>query len=52
VKDPAQYYEMHYLALYNSNIRDKGMTPYEAHAAANNAMGKPDSEGGLGYMIF
>jgi TonB-linked SusC/RagA family outer membrane protein len=52
IDDPAEYYEMFYKAHYNANIRDKGMTPYEAHVAANNVIGKTSAEGGVGYISY
>ena len=52
IKDPAEYYEMHYKALYNYNVRDKGMSAYDAHVAANNTMGMTGDKGGLGYITY
>lgn len=52
VKDPAQYYEMHWSALYNYYMRDRGMTPYEAHRQANANLGGATADGGLGYLTY
>jgi TonB-linked SusC/RagA family outer membrane protein len=52
ITDPAQYYEAYYTALYNYNVRDNGMSAYDAHVAANNLLGKPSSQGGLGYIVY
>ena len=52
VTDPAQYYELYYKALYNYNIRDNAMSAFEAHQTANRTLGKPASNGGLGYIIY
>ena len=40
ITDPAEYYETYYKALYNYNVRDKGMSAFDAHVAANETMGK------------
>lgn len=52
IKDPGQYYEMYYKALYNYNVRDGGMSAFAAHQAANSALGKTTADKGLGYMIY
>ncbi len=52
VKDPAQYYEMHYAMLYNYYVRDRGMSAYEAHSAANVNLGGATADGGLGYIAY
>ncbi len=52
ITDPAQYYEAYYTALYNYNVRDNGMSAYDAHVAANSLLGKPSSQGGLGYIVY
>lgn len=52
VTDPGQYYEMYYQALYNYNVRDNGLSAYDAHVAANATLGKPASQGGLGYIVY
>ena len=52
VKDQAQYYEMHWSALYNYYMRDRGMTPYEAHRQANANLGGATADGGLGYLTY
>lgn len=52
VTDPGQYYEMYYQALYNYNVRDNGLSAYDAHVTANNTLGRPASQGGLGYIVY
>ena len=52
ITDPAQYYETYYKALYNYNVRDKGMSAYDAHVAANNTIGLTGDKGGLGYVAY
>ena len=52
ITDPAQYYETYYKALYNYNVRDKGMSAFDAHVAANNTLGSTGDMGGLGYIVY
>lgn len=52
ITDPAQYYETYYKALYNYNVRDKGLSAYDAHVAANNTLGLSGDQGGLGYITY
>ena len=52
ITDPGQYYEMYYQALYNYNVRDNGLSSYDAHVAANATLGKQASQGGLGYIVY
>ena len=52
ITDPAQYYETYYTALYNYNVRDNGMSAYDAHVAANSLIGQSASQGGLGYIVY
>lgn len=52
ITDPGQYYEMYYQALYNYNVRDNGLSAYDAHVAANATLGKQASQGGLGYIVY
>lgn len=52
ITDPAQYYELYYKALYNYNVRDKGMSAYDAHVTANNTIGMNGQDGGLGYVVY
>ena len=51
INNPAQYYEMHYNALYNSYI-DGGMTPEQAWVKANASLCDVAGNGGLGYNVF
>ena len=50
VKDPGQYYEMHYTALYNS-FRANGMDVDEAYATAVKNL-TSSGQGGLGYNVY
>lgn len=50
ISDPAQYFETHYKALYNSKFYN-GATPGEAYAFADKNL-LDAKNGGLGYQIF
>ena len=50
IKDPAQYYELQYKALYN-NLRAAGNSEVDAWRTANNRIFTAQN-GGLGYQIF
>jgi TonB-linked SusC/RagA family outer membrane protein len=52
IDDPAEYYELHYKALYNYYTRDKGYNALEAHRTANSLMGSSADNGGLGYIAY
>ncbi len=52
IKNPGEYYEAHYMALTNYAMYREGMDAGQAHIWANNTIGKPASEGGLGYMVY
>lgn len=52
ITNPAQYYETYYRALYNYNVRDKGMSAYNAHTTANATLGLTGDKGGLGYLVY
>ncbi len=49
IKDPAQYYEMAYSAIYNSQVYDLGATPAQANAYANRQL---PTAFGQGYQVF
>lgn len=51
IDDPAQYYETHYRALFNSYVAN-GTSAGEAHIRANQNLTAPMSQGGLAYMIY
>ena len=51
ITDPAQYYEMHYNALYNSYI-NSGMSANAAWIKANENLCGIQGNGGLGYNVF
>ena len=50
VKDPGQYYEMHYTSLYNY-FRDQGNDNATAYAKALNTL-TSNNIGGLGYNVY
>ena len=52
ISDPAQYYEMHYKALYNYYVDKQGMSQTEAGALAAERVAGPVRDGGLGYQVF
>ena len=51
VKDPAQYYEMHYDALKNWQM-NMGLSSSEAHNKANQILTGSPMDGGLGYDVY
>jgi len=51
IKDPKQYYEVYYKALYNKNISD-GLSPTEAHKQATYDVSSQTSGKGPGYMVY
>ena len=52
ISNPAEYYETYYKGLYNYNVRDRGLSAYDAHVAANNTIGTTSDKGGLGYIVY
>ena len=52
ISSPVQYYETYYKALYNYNVRDRGLSAYDAHVNANNTIGTTSDKGGLGYLVY
>lgn len=52
ISDPAQYYEMHYKALYNYYVDKQGMSQTEAGTLAAERVAGPVRDGGLGYQVF
>ncbi len=52
ISDPAQYLEVYYSGLYNYYRNEKGMSPYDAQAKANNILCGDTAEGGLGYPVY
>ena len=52
ISDPAQYYEMHYKALYNYYVYKQGMSQAEAGTLASERVAGPVRDGGLGYQVF
>lgn len=51
ITNPAQYYELHYAALYNSYL-NAGQSPSAAWLRAANNVAGPASEGGLAYNVY
>lgn len=51
ISNPAQYYEMHYGALYNKYVSD-GQSAVEAWQNANGVLTGSAANGGLGYNIW
>lgn len=52
ITDPGQYYEQHYLALYNYYQRNQGQSAYDAHKNANAMIPQSSANGGLGYLVY
>ncbi|MBQ3207909.1 MAG: TonB-dependent receptor [Bacteroidales bacterium] len=52
ISDPAQYYEMHYKALYNYYVDKQGMSQADAGTLASERVAGPVRGGGLGYQVF
>lgn len=52
ISDPAQYYEMHYKALYNYYVNKQGLSPQDAYDLASVRVAGPVRDGGLGYQVF
>ena len=53
IKDPGEYYEAHYKALYNQLRYVRGLSEEEAYAQANkNMVGNTKENGGLTYNVY
>lgn len=53
IKDPGEYYEAHYKALYNQLRYVKGLSAEDAHIQANkNMVGNTKENGGLTYNVY
>lgn len=53
IKDPGEYYETHYKALYNELRYVKNLPENEAHKQANiNMLGNTIATGGLSYNVY
>lgn len=52
IDNPGEYYEAFYLSKLNQNIYSLGMNPSAAHVNANNSIGLPYTDGGLGYVVY
>lgn len=51
VKDPGEYYELHYNSLYSYYTLGQGMSAEDAHIMANNTL-TSNNAGGLGYNVM
>ncbi|MGM9803302.1 MAG: SusC/RagA family TonB-linked outer membrane protein [Muribaculaceae bacterium] len=52
IKDPLQYYETYYNALYNYQRNSRGLDPRSATIAANEQLAGGAGVGGLGYICY
>lgn len=52
IDNPGEYYEMYYRALNSYYRNERGQSMYDAHVSANQTLGAPTSQGGLGYMVY
>ena len=52
IQDPAQFYEMHYGALRDNYMVNKGMSANEAWQLANTNMFGQSGDGGVGYNVY
>lgn len=52
IKEPGQYYELYYKALYNYYVNSQGLGRSAAHVKANQTLGKNAESGGLGYICY
>lgn len=52
ISDPAQYYVMHYKALYNYYVNKQGLSAQDAYSLASSRVAGPVRDGGLGYQVF
>ena len=52
IKDPGQYYEMHYGALKQYYMYEKGMPASYAHTKAATILTGDPKDGGLGYNVY
>lgn len=51
IKDPAQYYELHYKALKNYQM-NQGLADFDAHLKAESLLTGSPMNGGLGYNVY
>ncbi len=52
ITEPGEFYEKHYLALYNYFRNGSGMGQYEANRTANQSWMTNSDVGGIGYLIY
>lgn len=51
VRNPGEYYELHYRSLYNRYTLEDGLSPEQAHLKASNVLTSSQA-GGLEYNVF
>ena len=52
IDNAGEYYEAYYRALMNNYLYKQGYTFQQSHIKANNTLGLPSSQDGLGYMVY
>lgn len=52
IKNPGEFYELQYLALYNYYQDVAGYNSFAAHNAANASWLKNSDQGGVGYLMY
>ena len=52
ISSPAEYYQMHYKALYNYYVDKQSLSAQDAHSLASERVAGPVRDGGLGYQVF
>lgn len=51
IRNPGEYYERQYDAMYNYHI-NQNQSSYDSHILANSSFTKLADEGGLGYVVY
>ncbi|MDR0422573.1 MAG: SusC/RagA family TonB-linked outer membrane protein [Proteiniphilum sp.] len=52
IDSPGEYYEQHYLAMYNYYRNVAGHNSFKANQEANKSWSRNSDEGGLGYLVY
>lgn len=52
IRNPGEYYERHYEAMYNYFQNVRGLNTYFANKAANESFTLNSDQGGLGYLVY
>ncbi|MCL2727578.1 MAG: SusC/RagA family TonB-linked outer membrane protein, partial [Bacteroidales bacterium] len=52
ISEPGEYYERHYLAMYNYYLDAEKRDPFDANQKANEVWMKGTDVGGLGYLVY